>query len=149
ILQQVAISYEFLRRYAEAGLAWDRVVAIQPNDVETKAERALVELNWKADTRPLHQLIDSIRVADSGALSSAGDAWLICALAERDTSAAQDALIAMGETPLRDGTVQFSRAFVEGIIAQMTKDESKARVAFSVARSEQEKIVQAQPDYGP
>ena len=55
----------------------------------------------------------------------------------------------MGETPLRDGTVHVSRSFVEGIIARLTKDESKARSAFTVARSEQEKIVQAQPDYGP
>jgi TolB-like protein/Tfp pilus assembly protein PilF len=148
-LQQVALSYELLRRYAKAGLVWDRIVAIEPNDVETKAERALVELNWKADTRPLHRLIDSIRVADAAALSNAGDAWLICALTERDTAAARNALIAMGETPLRDGTVQFSRSFVEGIIARLTKDESKARSAFTVARSEQEKIVQAQPDYGP
>ena len=148
-LQQVALSYELLRRYASAGLVWDRVLAIEPNDVETKAERALVELNWKADTRPLHRLIDSIRVADSAALSNAGDAWLICALAERDTASARNALIAMGETRLRDGTVQFSRSFVQGLIARLMKDESKARSAFTVARSEQEKIVQAEPDYGP
>ena len=31
----------------------------------------------------------------------------------------------------------------------MMKDEAKARAAFSKARAEQEKIVQAQPDYGP
>ena len=31
----------------------------------------------------------------------------------------------------------------------MTKDDDKARVAFTAARAEQEKIVQAQPDYGP
>jgi len=97
----------------------------------------------------LHQLIDSIRVGDSAALPSAGDAWLICALAERDAAAAQNALIAMGDTPLRDGTVQFSRPFIEGIIARLTKDEGKARFAFTAARSEQEKIIQAQPDYGP
>jgi len=29
------------------------------------------------------------------------------------------------------------------------KDEAKARAAFSKARTEQEKIVQAQPEYGP
>src|SRR6476646_6773942 len=29
------------------------------------------------------------------------------------------------------------------------KDEAKARAAFSKARAEQEKIVQAQPEYGP
>ena len=33
--------------------------------------------------------------------------------------------------------------------AQMMKDESKARSAFAALRTEQEKIVQAQPDYGP
>jgi hypothetical protein len=31
----------------------------------------------------------------------------------------------------------------------MTKDEARARTAFEVARAQQEKIVQAQPDYGP
>jgi serine/threonine-protein kinase len=31
----------------------------------------------------------------------------------------------------------------------MMQDEGKARSAFTAARSEQEKIVQAQPDYGP
>jgi TolB-like protein/Tfp pilus assembly protein PilF len=148
-LQQLALSNELLRRYAKARLVWDRVLTIQPNDAETKAVRALIELNWKADTRPLHQLIDSIRVGDSAALSSAGDAWLICALAERDATTAQNAVIAMGDTPLRDGTVQFSRPFVEGIIARLTNDEGKAWLAFTAARSEQEKIIQAQPDYGP
>jgi len=31
----------------------------------------------------------------------------------------------------------------------MTKDDDKARTAFTAARAEQEKIVQAQPNYGP
>ena len=31
----------------------------------------------------------------------------------------------------------------------MTKDEAGARTAFEAARAQQEKIVQAQPDYGP
>jgi serine/threonine-protein kinase len=31
----------------------------------------------------------------------------------------------------------------------MTKDDTKARSAFTAARAEQEKIVQAQPNYGP
>ena len=38
---------------------------------------------------------------------------------------------------------------MEGLIARMTKDERKAQMAFAAARAEQEKIVQAQPDYGP
>ncbi len=31
----------------------------------------------------------------------------------------------------------------------MTKDDEKARSAFTAARAEQEKIIQAQPNYGP
>ena len=31
----------------------------------------------------------------------------------------------------------------------MTNDEQKAQLAFTAARAEQEKIVQAQPNYGP
>jgi len=43
----------------------------------------------------------------------------------------------------------FPRPFLEGVIARMINDEAKARSAFTAARAEQEKIVQAQPNYGP
>src|SRR5262249_29117162 len=33
-------------------------------------------------------------------------------------------------------------------LARMNKDEARARTAFEAARAQQEKIVQAQPDYG-
>src|SRR5207253_4244180 len=42
-----------------------------------------------------------------------------------------------------------SHSFGEGLLARMTKDEARARAAFETARTQQEKIVQAQPDYGP
>ena len=48
-----------------------------------------------------------------------------------------------------DNAVRLSRGFGEGLLARMTKDEARARAAFTTARTEQEKIVQAQPDYGP
>jgi serine/threonine-protein kinase len=38
---------------------------------------------------------------------------------------------------------------VEGLIARMTNDEHQAQLAFTAAHAEQEKTVQAQPDYGP
>jgi serine/threonine-protein kinase len=38
---------------------------------------------------------------------------------------------------------------MEGVIARMTNDTEQARVAFTAARAEQEKVVQAQPNYGP
>src|SRR5207237_548349 len=60
-LQQLAISYELLRRFADEIAILDRALSIKPDDAETKAGRALVFLDWKGDTRPLHQTIDEIR----------------------------------------------------------------------------------------
>src|SRR6266567_3725449 len=147
----VAGNYSLLRRYAEAELWLARVLAFEPNDSGTKVWLAHVDYDWKADTRPLHQTIDSIRATNPAAVPSIANFWLICALAERDAAAAKNALIAAGEKPvvLIGDSVPFNRPFVEGVIARMTKDDEKARSAFIAARAEQEKIVQAQPNYGP
>src|SRR4029077_5277836 len=110
---------------------------------------AAVELDWKADTRPLRELIDDIRVKDSAALQAVPDFWLTWALAGRNPVAVSDALAILGENALSDGPIQLSRTFVEGLNARMVKDDSKARSAFTAARVAQEKIVEGQPDYGP
>ncbi len=149
-LQQIAISYQNLGRYAETIAALDRVLAIMPDNVETRATRGEYYIYWKADTRPLQQTIDAILAQGSGAIVSAAPSWFVCALAERDPAAAERALIALGDNPCwGEGTIILSRSFGEGLLARMTKDEARARTAFEAARAQQEKIVQAQPDYGP
>jgi serine/threonine-protein kinase len=148
-LLQVALSYEYLRRYADEKAILDRALAIEPNDVQTKVVRASVEFDWKADARPLRKLIDEIRVNNPAEVENVADNWLMCALAERDPASAREALAALGENRYGWDIVKFSRSFVEGVIARMTNDEQKASAAFTAARAEQEKAVQAQPDYAP
>jgi serine/threonine protein kinase/Tfp pilus assembly protein PilF len=149
-LQQIGLSYHHLRRYAEEKSVLDRALAIEANDVDTKVARAFVDFHWKADTGQLHQTLDSIRATNPAATQSIADGLLICALAEHDPVAAKNAAIAAGSNPpFTDEAVNFSRPFVEGVIAHMTKDENMARLAFTAARAEQEKIIQAQPNYGP
>jgi TolB-like protein/Tfp pilus assembly protein PilF len=149
-LQQIALSYLYLRRYAEAIAALDRALAIAPDNVETRATRAAFYLFWKADTRPLRQTIDAILAQGPSAIVSAADLWFFCALAERDPAAAERALVALGHNPfLGKGAIILSHSFGEGLLARMTKDEARAHTAFEAARAQQEKIVQAQPDYGP
>jgi serine/threonine-protein kinase len=148
-LQQLAISYQILRHYAEEIATEDRVLSIKPDDPETKATRARALLDWKADTRPLGQTIDEIRSKNPGATQSVADVWFICALAERDGAGAEMALTALGDATFGDARTLFSAAFGRGLLARMMKDENKAHSAFAAVRAEQEKIVQAQPDYGP
>jgi TolB-like protein/Tfp pilus assembly protein PilF len=149
-LQQIALSYSNLRRYAETIAALDRASAIVPDNVETRANRGEFYVYWKADTRPLHQTIDAILGQGAAAIASAADSWFLCALAERDPAAAERALVALGDNPCwGESAILLSRSFGEGLLARMTKDEARARTVFEAARAQQEKIVQAQPDYGP
>jgi len=148
-LHQIATNYDLFRSYAEETLVLDRALAIEPNHAETKVIRANVDLDWRADTQPLHQVIDEIRAGNPVGVRGIANNWLICALAERDDAAAKKALIALGETPFVDGSVQWNHPLVEGLIARMMKDDSRARAAFTAARAEQEKVVQAEPNHGP
>jgi TolB-like protein/Tfp pilus assembly protein PilF len=149
-LQQLALSYQFLGRFAEVIATYDRALTIVPDNVETRANRAQVEVYWKGDTRPLHQTIDSILGQGPGAIAPAADTWFFCALAEHDAAAAERALVALGDNPCwNDGAVILSHSFGEGLLARMIKDEARARAAFEAARAQQEKTVQGQPEYGP
>jgi serine/threonine-protein kinase len=149
LLQQIALSYGVLRHYPEEIAVLDRALAIEPGDVDTKVALAAVQFHWKADTRPLHQAIESIRATNPASLPSVANDWLSCALAEHDIVAAQNALNAFGEIPLTDYAVHLNRPLMEGVIARMSNDDGKASAAFIEARVEQEKVVQAQPNYGP
>ena len=148
-LQQIALSYFMLRRYSEQAAVLDRALSIKPDDADTKVTRASIPFEENGDTRPLHQALDEIRARDPAAIKSVANSWLLCALAERDADTAQSALVALGDNPFGDDAVRLYRDFCEGLVARMTKDEAKARAAFTAARHEQEKRVQAQPDYGP
>jgi tetratricopeptide (TPR) repeat protein len=139
-----------LGRYTETIAALDRALAIMPDNAETRAGRGEFYVFWKADTRTPRQTIDAILAQRPSAIAVAADTWFLCALAERDPAAAERALVAVGDNPCwGEDAITLSRSFGEGLLARMTKDEARARTAFEAARAQQEKVIQAQPDYGP
>ena len=149
ILGQVAISYHNLRRYTEQRSAYNRILSFTPNDPFVQAQLGYVDFEEKADSRPYHQVLDSIRHTNPAAIPAISADWLYCALAEHDAADATEALVASGENSVLQGwadNVRFSRPFVQGVIARMSNDPAKAETAFAAARTEQEKILQAQPD---
>jgi TolB-like protein/Tfp pilus assembly protein PilF len=148
-LQQIALSYGVLHRYADEKSVLERALAIEPNDLDTKIALAALQFHWKADTQPMHQTIDLIRTANSAAIGGCADEWLNCALAERDFAAVKDVLNTIDDTPLTDYSVHPTRLVIEGVIARMTKNDGDARALFTAARTQQEKTVEAEPNYGP
>jgi TolB-like protein/tRNA A-37 threonylcarbamoyl transferase component Bud32 len=148
-LGELARNYGYLRRYAEQKFIYDRALALEPNSFRLKADREEVELDWKADPRPLHTLLDSVRATNPAAILNNADYWLDCALAEHDAAAATEALTVLGRDTIDYGVVHFTPTFMEGLIARMANDEHRAQVAFAAASVEQEKIARDQPDYGP
>jgi TolB-like protein len=149
VLQQLALSYKYLRRYPEEVAALDRALAIIPNDAGVRVGHAEVELQWRADTKPMHTTIASILAENPAAAASIANNWVDLALCERDAGAAGRALAALGENTFSNEAIHFPPIFVEGLIARMTNDDAGAHAAFAKAREEQEKVVAEQPDYGP
>ncbi len=148
-LQQIALSYNNLRRYGEMAEVLDRALAVNPMDLDSQVARALVEVEWKADTRRLHETIESIRANRPQDLKGIPGDWIFCALVERDPGAAEAALLALGDQSFSYDAMHFDALFCRGLLARMMGDNQKAQVAFSAARTEQEKVVQSQADYGP
>src|SRR5437870_5585852 len=151
-LEDLSSDYARFRRYAEAKEWLTRALAVaEPDDIGMKLAPSEGELYVNANTRPLHEAIDSLRATNPAAGTSAiAHDWLFCALAERDATAAKEALSALRDDEIwLVDQVQVNRPFVEGLIARMTNDEQKAQSAFAAARAEQEKVLEAQPDFGP
>ena len=139
--------YTSLRRYADLKSALASTLAVFPNDLDTRIWPAYAEFQEKADTRPLHQMLDLIRATNPAGMRDIAEWWLACALAERDATAAKNALDAHSEDPMSLGNeVFFSRSFTEGLIALLRKEEGKAQSAFVAARAQQEKVLEAQPN---
>ena len=150
MLSQLAVSYLHLRRYPEKKATLQRVLEITPDDVGVADSLLFIDLSWRCDTAPLHQWIDRLRAERPAVVADAADVWFICALAERDWPAAEQALTASGNGWCwANNGVILSRQFGEGLLARAMHDETRAHNAFAAARLEQEQIVQKQKDYGP
>jgi TolB-like protein/class 3 adenylate cyclase/Tfp pilus assembly protein PilF len=147
---QISLTYHCLRRYEQMAAVLDRALEVVPQDVATRAVRARVDLDWHADTKPVHTTIDVILAEDPSAAPSIATSWLILALCERDLAAADRALVALGGNAFTlSPTIRFNHDFVEGLIARMHGDATAARAAFTAARAKQEELVHTGPDYAP
>ena len=148
-LNSLAAIYYFVRAYHQCGEAKDRVIALQPNDARIKLERAMLQIPWRADTRPLHAAMEKISADDPSHTKNKelNGARFFLAFYERDTVTAGRTVAALPEKDLNDD-VGFGRAFWTGLVARIKGDAAAAHAAFDVARAVQEQLARARPDSG-
>jgi serine/threonine-protein kinase len=148
ILFSAAVTCRLMRDYSRARALLDRLIVLDPNNIERKGSRARIDFRERADTRPWH-VFEKTR-ADP---TDCPECPLHLALYERNAIDADQVLARLGEGAFvaggENGNVQVSRAYLEGLVARMKGDAAAAQAAFSAARTQQEEAVRARPDYGP
>jgi TolB-like protein/class 3 adenylate cyclase/Tfp pilus assembly protein PilF len=147
VLQQIARTYDSLRRYADEERVYDRAIAVTPKDAALRAARAEVELNWHADPRPLISTVEALVAQDSSETKHLAYVWVPGALCARDFDGARRALAALPMDGCYDDTIPIPRFWCEGVVAQLRGDKAAASAAFSNARAEGAKLVAEQPEY--
>ena len=148
ILQQIALSYQEFQQFRAMAAALDRALILIPHDLDTQVTRALVDLEWRADPRPLRETIRTILSENPATAPDLAAQWFYLALCERDAAAITEALAAIPDS----GTaldLNFPRSFCEGVAARARGDEATAHPAFLAAHAELERTVSEQPGYGP
>lgn len=134
-----------LRRYADATAAYDRALAIEPNDYNTKGRRIWALLAAGETTQAREALASVPRDVDPEGMFSAlrfEDVWLA-----RDADAALAALEhapTWVQTPLAVG--EMPADLLRGAAWTLKGDGARARLAYEAARGLLQQALQKQPD---
>src|SRR5438876_1751636 len=148
ILRRLALNYLFMRRFAEEAAILDRALALDPKDSGSLVLRASVDLDLRADPKPLHEICEAFMNENPAGTAEWGQSWIELALCERDRALAERALATMPGGYVMNG-LHIPRTLMEGCAGRAFGDDAAARKAFIAARAEVERTVRDQPDYGP
>jgi serine/threonine protein kinase/tetratricopeptide (TPR) repeat protein len=152
ILTGAAVTYSVMRDYGQARETSDRLITLEPNNIHARVLRARIDFDERADTRPLHAVIEKIFRDDAASAGNLVGWRFYLALYEHDFASADRALAPLIENKyttfrVRWDEIYFSRAYAEGLLARIKGDAAAARAAFTAARA-QEEAVRARPDDG-
>jgi TolB-like protein/Tfp pilus assembly protein PilF len=153
ILTGAAVTYNVMRDYGQARETSDRLITLEPNNIHARVLRARIDFDERADTRPLHAIIEKILRDDPASAGNLVGWRFYLALYEHDFASADRALAPLIENKhttfrVRWDEIYFSRAYAEGLLARIKGDVAAARAAFTAARAQQEEAVRARPDDG-
>jgi tetratricopeptide (TPR) repeat protein len=130
---------------------FERALSVIPTDHFARAQLAQIAFFEYADVRPWRTQLSAIINEDPQATTDIANGLFYCALAGRDSALATRALQSIRAEGLPDtyNNSLWARDWFVGLAARTFGDETKARAAFSSARTLEEKILHDQPDYAP
>src|SRR5205809_3090548 len=149
-LYALAVTYRMMRAYKQAREVLERVAALKPNDVDARLLGAWIDLDERADTRPLHAVIENILREEPASAGIRVPGLFVLALYERDFAAADRALVLLTDRVFGElkRSIYFGRAIAQGVIAHAKGDTAAAHDAFDAARPEAEKAESEDPSHG-
>lgn len=140
-LLNMALAYQWQRRYADEVRIYDRMLKVAPGDPPTRMYRAQVAVNRQADIKPYQIMLAALIAEDPSVAPEADDPFY--ALCERTTVAAARVLTNHPRDGVENHKVNYPHAYWEGVVARWQGDPAKAQAAFTAARAKVEK----QPDF--
>ena len=144
-VQQLALCYQPQRRYQEEARTWDHAATVVPGDPNSQICKAEVAANWKADIKPFQATLAKLVAANPSVAPDIDDPMY--ALRERTPEAAARVLKNSPPDGVQYYGVSYPHAYWEGVVARWQGDSSKARSAFTAARTAMEKTLQEQPNF--
>jgi len=146
-LQQLALVYQMRHLYGDEARAYDRALAIVPDDPFMLISRALIAFDERAELKPFQETLARLVAKDPMLAPQIDD--VDRALCERTPAAIARVIQNYAINGTNPNGVNYPRAYWEGFIARMAGDTKRAQAAFSLAREEVMKIVAEQPDFAP
>ena len=148
MLYDVAQTYFGLRDWRIATERMDRVLALAPDSLNVKIQRAHLEFLWKGSTAPIKAALGSLppNSDPDGIVTFAR--WDV-SLMDRDLAAADKALASCQlDKVLSQTGVALPKSYLQACVDLIRGDVGKARTEFEAARPFMEKTVADSPQDG-
>ncbi len=147
-LYDAAQTYFGLRDWPAAAKGMDRVLALAPDSLNVRIQRAYIDYFWKGSTAPIKHVLESIapNLDPDGVVT-----FTRCdvALMDRNATAAEGALqLARLDTFVAPTGVQLPKGYLAGCVALMRNDVAQAQREFEAARGALEDLVTKSPQDG-
>jgi len=147
-LYDAAQTYFAIRDWPNAVKGMDRVLALAPDSVNVKIQRAYMEFFWKGSTAPIKAVLESFapNLDPDGIVTFSR--WDV-ALMDRDPDSAERALTsARVENFVAPTGVPLPKSYLAGCVALIRKDAARAQQEFETARPMLEQVVMKSPQDG-